>query len=148
VSNVILPNHPQAAIPTEATYRVAEGALDHVNVYSVDHLPSFVNELRQLYWVVGAASHGGDPRIRPASPRPISLVLGNEEQGLSREITELCNSLVTIPGSNLVESLNVSAAAAVLLWEITRDRRPAAPVASDRIDADQTQQQRPKGYRK
>ena len=50
-------------------------------------------------------------------PRPVALVLGNEEHGLAPEVAAACEQLVTIPGSGAVESLNVSAAAAVLCWE-------------------------------
>jgi TrmH RNA methyltransferase len=51
----------------------------------------------------------------------VALVLGNEEEGLAPEVAAECHRLVTIPGSGLVESLNVAAAAAVLLWEVVRD---------------------------
>jgi TrmH RNA methyltransferase len=123
VTKLILPNHPQAAVPTEATYRVAEGGLDHVNVFSVDHLPEFIRELRSSYYVVGAATDGGDPDLPQVDARPRALVLGHEETGLDDEVAAACDALVTIPGSGRVESLNVSAAAAVLLWELTRFRR-------------------------
>ncbi len=120
VTKLILPNDPQAALPTEATYRVAEGGLDHVDVFCVDHLLGFIRAIRTCYCVVGAATHGGDPRLVPAVDLPLALVLGNEEEGLSHDISLACDHLVTIPGSNRIESLNVSAAAAVLLWEFTR----------------------------
>ena len=48
----------------------------------------------------------------------MALVLGNEEEGLAPEVTSACSRLVTIPGSGNVESLNVSVAAAVLMWEL------------------------------
>lgn len=118
VSRLILPDHPDAAVPTEATYRVAEGGLDHVEVFLVDHLPSFIQALRAFYHVVGAATRGGDPRIALPGDRPTALVLGNEETGLTLEVSSACDTLVTIAGSQRVESLNVSAAAAILLWEI------------------------------
>lgn len=47
----------------------------------------------------------------------MALVFGNEEHGLSPDVSAACTRLVTIPGSGTVESLNVSAAAAVLIWE-------------------------------
>jgi len=48
----------------------------------------------------------------------VALVLGNEEHGLAPEVAAACARLVTIPGSGKVESLNVSVAAAVLMWEL------------------------------
>jgi TrmH RNA methyltransferase len=47
----------------------------------------------------------------------VALILGNEEQGLAPEVAAACTRLVTIPGSGQVESLNVSVAGAVLMWE-------------------------------
>lgn len=126
VSKLILPDHPDAAVPTEATYRVAEGGLDHVEVFLVQHLPSFVQALRSHYLVVGAATRGGDPRIALHTNRPTALIMGNEETGMAREVSSVCDALVTIGGSHKVESLNVSAAAAILLWEIAghKNHRP------------------------
>ncbi len=123
VTKLILPDHPQAALPTEATYRVAEGGLDHVTVFCVGDLASFILAIRPYYFVVGAATRGGDPRIGTRRDQPTALVLGNEEAGLCYEVESACNSIVTIPGSDRVESLNVSASAAVLLWELTRSFR-------------------------
>ena len=120
VTKLILPDHPDAALPTEATYRVAEGGLDHVEVFSVDRLASFIRLLQSDYFVVGAATRGGDPGVIRQNDRPIALVMGNEEQGLADDVADACQSLVTIPGSGRVESLNVSATAAILLSECFR----------------------------
>lgn len=120
VTRIVLPDHPQAAYPTEATYRVAEGGLDHVEVFSVDHLPGFIRAIRPFYFVVGAATRHGSPTKGRNQDRPYAIVLGNEEQGLDREVMDACHELTTVPGSGLVESLNVSATAAILLWEFAR----------------------------
>ena len=120
VSKLIIPDHPQAAQPTDATYRVAEGGLDHVDVFCAHDFPSVVRMLREFYFVIGAATRGGNPDFNTRSDRPRALILGNEETGLDQEIAALCHSLATIPGTGQVESLNVSAAAAILLWEISR----------------------------
>ena len=122
VTKLVIPDHPQAAQPTEASYRVAEGGLDHVEVFRVQNLAAFIRAIRDYYYVVGAATRGGDPTVINNTDRPRALVLGNEEWGLDREIASACDLLVTIPGSGRVESLNVSAAAAILMWEISRRR--------------------------
>ena len=124
VTKLILPDHPSAAQPTEATWRVAEGGLDHVEVFQVRRLDLFVRELRKYYLVIGADTRGGRPDLTVSGFKPVALVLGNEEEGLAEEVASACDRLVTIPGSGRVESLNVSAAAAVLLWECTRSLRP------------------------
>lgn len=118
---LILPDHPQAALPSEAAYRVAEGGLEAVQVYRVGDLATFVRSLIAAgYDVVGAATRGGRPDAPTpnANNRPVALVVGNEEHGLSPEVTSACTRLVTIPGSGNVESLNVSVASAVLMWEL------------------------------
>ena len=125
VTKLILPDHPSAALPTEATYRVAEGGLDHVEVFLVKRLDLFAHELRKYYTVIGADTRGGHPDLEVSGYKPIALVMGNEEHGLADEVAAACDRLVTIPGSGWVESLNVSAAAAVLLWECTRPLRQA-----------------------
>lgn len=130
VTKLILPDDPLAAFPTEATYRVAEGGLDHVQVFCVTHLVPLIHALRPYYSVIGAATHGGRPELTARDNRPVALVLGNEEQGLAPDVTAACHHLVTIPGSNRIESLNVSAAAAVLLWEFTQRRQPTNPDSS------------------
>jgi TrmH RNA methyltransferase len=74
------------------------------------------------YDVVGAATRGGRPEAKGRSERPIALVLGNEEHGLADDVARACTRLVTIPGAGGVESLNVSVAAAVLMWELIARR--------------------------
>ena len=132
VTKVVIPDHPLAAIPTEATYRVAEGGLEHVEVYCVGELSRFIEALRPFYRVVGAATRGGDAAgAAGTSSRPLALVMGNEEQGLTPDVAAACHTLVTIPGSGRVESLNVAATAAILLWEYRKSPNRHNP-SSDR----------------
>src|ERR671922_49253 len=58
---------------------------------------------------------GGLPVARLAGDRPVALILGNEEEGLGAATLAACDEVVTIPGSGRVQSLNVSAAAAILI---------------------------------
>jgi TrmH RNA methyltransferase len=122
VSRIIIPDDPGAARPNDAAYRVAEGGLEHVDVRITPKLATLARELGAAgYDVVGAATRGGRADSRPrraADARPVALVLGNEEQGLDPELAAACMRLVTIPGSGKVESLNVSVAAALLMWEL------------------------------
>ena len=69
------------------------------------------------YEVVGAATRGGRPELSRSSARPLALVLGNEEHGLDPAVAAACSRLVTLPGAGRVESLNVSVAAGILIWE-------------------------------
>ena len=128
VPRLVIPDDAAAARPNDAAHRVAEGGFEHLEVWRVPGLAAFARELVDAgYDVVGAATRGGKlggPGGKPAagSPavraKPIALVLGNEEQGLAPDVAAHCTRLVTIPGSGKVESLNVSVAAAILLWEL------------------------------
>lgn len=130
LENVVVPEHLQQAMPSEAAYRVAEGGMEHLQFWRVSNLAEFCRALRSGYDVVGAAvAPNSQTLIRWAAerrltgnssrPKPVALVLGNEEHGLSPEVAAACSSLVTIPGAeNRVESLNVSVAAAVFIWEL------------------------------
>jgi len=125
VPRMVIADDPAAARPNDAAFRVAEGGLESVEVRTAPSLPVFLRQLASAgYAVLGASTHGGQAGAhkRPekssrALPGPVALVLGNEEYGLSPDVSADCTRLVTIPGSGAVESLNVSAAAAVLIWE-------------------------------
>ncbi|MBS0632821.1 MAG: RNA methyltransferase [Verrucomicrobia bacterium] len=121
---IVIPDDPAAARPSEASHRVAEGGLEYVEVWQTKDLLAFVRDLTAAgYEVVGAATRGGRPDApRPAERKPFALVLGNEEHGIAPAVLAACTRLVTIPGHGKVESLNVSVAAAVLMWELAARR--------------------------
>lgn len=121
VRAVIVPDHPQQALPGEAAWRVAEGGMEFVEFFRVPALPEFCAELKRTHYLIGTSLAGN--QLSPAQakargwPRPPALILGNEEKGMAPGVAALCDRLVKIPGAGTVESLNVSAAAAVLCWE-------------------------------
>jgi len=121
VNAIIVPDHPAQALPGEAAYRVAEGGMEFVEFFRVPALPAFCAELKARYFLIGTSLRGN--QLSPAAakerglPRPAAVILGNEEKGMSPEVAAQCDRLIKIPGTDAVESLNVSAAAAVLCWE-------------------------------
>jgi TrmH RNA methyltransferase len=118
---LVLSDHPEQAGPSDAAYRVAEGGLEHLALYRAAHFAQTVKELRRFYRVLGTAASEGTPlEAVTADERPIALVLGNEEEGLPRTTTAACEEIVTIPGSGQVQSLNVSATAAILIHALVR----------------------------
>lgn len=138
VPRIVIPADPTAARATDAAHRVAEGGFEHVEVWQAARLADLARTLAGAgYEVIGAATRGA-PSARSvargrgaAGVRPVALVLGNEEHGLAPEVAAACTRLVTLPGSGQVESLNVSVAAGVLIWELlapaARSLRAAAP---------------------
>lgn len=121
VKAIILPDHPAQALPGEAAWRVAEGGMEFVEFYRVPALLEFCVQLKRHYFVIGTSLTGSQLSPSEAKarglPRPPAIILGNEEKGIAPNLAAACDRLVKIPGTNSVESLNVSAAAAVLCWE-------------------------------
>jgi len=116
IPRIVLSDHPAQASPSDASYRVAEGGLEYVELYRAVHFARALRHLRRTYYVIAAAAEDGQPiGTLHLSQRPIALILGNEEHGLPRATLEACDRIVTIRGSGLVQSLNVAATAAILL---------------------------------
>lgn len=128
VKHLLLTDHPGQAGLSDAAYRVAEGGLEYLDVHRVAGLPAACRRLREFYRVVGTSlgPRAVEMSSLPADPRPLALVLGNEENGLSRETLEACEAAVVIRGAGQVQSLNVSASAAVLVHQMLAKRSPPA----------------------
>ena len=121
VNAIIVADHPAQALPGEAAWRVAEGGMEFVDFYRVPALPELCAELKRHHFLIGTSLTG--QQLSPSAvkarglPRPPAIILGNEEKGIAPALAVLCDRLVKIPGADSVESLNVSAAAAVMCWE-------------------------------
>lgn len=112
---MIVPSTGKQATLSPAAMRVGQGGAEHVPVIGVTRLgPTLERLARQGYAVVGADAHGGEPLTPATVAPPVIVVLGNEAEGLNREVLAACTRRVWIPGGGAVESLNVSVAAGVL----------------------------------
>jgi 23S rRNA (guanosine2251-2'-O)-methyltransferase len=104
--------------------KAAAGALDAIPHARVVNLARALDDLDSLGWrAVGLAGDAPEPLDKVLDERPTVLVLGSEGEGLRRLVSEHCDALARIPMPGGFESLNVSAAAAVALYEATRLRR-------------------------
>lgn len=122
-TGVIVPAHGSAVV-TPAVARSSAGAVEHLPVAVVTNLARYLEEVKGAdLWVYGAA---GEAPARPMWDVDLSggvaLVLGAEGKGLRPLVRRTCDALVAIPLAGQVESLNVSVAAAVLLYEARRQR--------------------------
>jgi len=123
VPSMGLSDHPAQALPSDASYRVAEGGLEYVELFRIKGIASALGRLREHYCVIGAApGRGATIGSLHRTGRPIALVLGNEERGLPSATLEACEKIVGIPGSGRVQSLNVAASAAVLIYALIRPK--------------------------
>lgn len=120
LDRLVLSAHPAQAGVSDAVYRVAEGGLEHVQLFKASGLPGALRQLRAGYRVVGTALGRGRTLATLPRDRPVAVVLGNEERGLDQATLDACDEVVTIPGSGWVQSLNVAATAAVLIHDLLR----------------------------
>lgn len=119
---VIIPRHHSAGI-TAAADKASAGAAEHMPVARVANLTAALQDLKKEgLWVYGAEADGNAPLWRTDMKGPICLVIGSEGRGLSRLVRENCDFIMTIPMAGRVNSLNASVAAAILLYEIVRQR--------------------------
>ena len=127
---VISKDDPEARLST-SSYRTAEGGMEHVTVRSVQNTAAFLHDASKVLLTAGTDMRArlriGDlpglvserqkksgKNLRPG----IALVLGNEETGLPKEVKDVCSVLLRIPGTGLMESLNVAQAATIFMQKI------------------------------
>lgn len=123
VHAIIIPEKGVGAFNEDAILTSA-GALEHISVCRVKSLPKAVDDLHlNGIRVYGAEMKGDLPIDRCDMTLPCALVLGAEEKGISTAVSKSCDALYSIPISGDFDSLNVSVAAGVSLYEAGRQRR-------------------------
>jgi 23S rRNA (guanosine2251-2'-O)-methyltransferase len=121
-TGVILPAHNTARV-TPAVCRASAGAVEHLPVAVVTNLARYLGEVKgPNLWVWGATADAATPLWEADLRGGIALVLGAEGKGIRPLVRRTCDAEVAIPLAGLTESLNVSVAAAVLLYEARRQR--------------------------
>ena len=119
---VIIPKRRSAGL-TAVVAKTSAGAVAHVPVARVPNLPSLLKQLKKEgLWIFGAAADGPVSLYEADLKGPAAIVIGSEGSGMSRLVAETCDVLVRIPMKGKLNSLNASAAAAILLYEAVRQR--------------------------
>ena len=119
---LIMPRDRAAGV-TPVVHKVASGAVQSVPIFAVTNLARSLRVLRDAgVWLFGASDDAGEGLYDSDLTGPVALVLGGEGSGLRRLTREHCDHLIAIPMAGQVESLNVSVAAGVLLFEARRQR--------------------------
>ena len=121
-SGVFIPERRAAGL-TETVAKSAAGATEYVKVAKVQNLNRLIDELKERnIWVVGTGGDAEKDYTEWDWCQPTALILGGEGSGLHRLTAEKCDILVKIPMFGKIESLNVSVAAGVILFEARRQR--------------------------
>jgi 23S rRNA (guanosine2251-2'-O)-methyltransferase len=121
-TGVVIPERRSAAVSAVAA-KASAGAVEHLAVARVRNLADWLATAKELgAWVYGAQAGGAAPYDRADLTGRVVLVLGSEGGGLRRRVADSCDLLLSIPVRGKVGSLNVSAAASVLLFEAARQR--------------------------
>lgn len=129
VNGIIVTKHNSAPV-NETVVKTSAGATELLKICPVNNLSNALKELKDDgFWIIGSYledSSGGEARTKNYNEIdykiPVALVVGNEEKGIRRLTAENCDILVNIPMRGKIQSLNVSVATGILLFEILRQR--------------------------
>lgn len=126
-AGIVIPERRAVGV-TPAVCKASAGAVEHLPVARVRNLADWLAAAKRRpgVWVYGADGEAPTPYTDAELTGSVILVLGSEGRGLRPRVAEQCDLLVSIPTLGRVDSLNVSAAAAVLLFEAVRQRGGAA----------------------
>jgi 23S rRNA (guanosine2251-2'-O)-methyltransferase len=126
VHGVLLPRRRSCPL-NMVVAKISAGAVNYVPVVQIGNIVQTLRGLKeQGFWVVGADMEGDSLYFETDMDRPLVLVVGAEGKGIGRLVKENCDMLVRIPMQGGVNSLNASAAGAILLYEVVRQRMQKA----------------------
>lgn len=124
-TGIVVPAHGSVRV-TPAVCRASAGAVEHVAVAVVPNMATFLSEVKGAdLWVWEASGSSGAPMWEADLTGGVALVLGAEGKGVRPLVRRTCDAAVSIPLYGEVESLNVSVAAGLLLYESVRQRAAA-----------------------
>ncbi|HEX4945055.1 MAG TPA: 23S rRNA (guanosine(2251)-2'-O)-methyltransferase RlmB [Blastocatellia bacterium] len=126
VEGVFIPEHRAAGL-NDTVAKTSAGAVEYVRVARVTNLVPLMAELKERgIWVVGVEGGTATSYTDFDLNVPLALVLGSEGHGIRRLVKENCDALISIPMHGQINSLNVSVATGVVLFEVLRQRRNAS----------------------
>ena len=119
---VIIPKRRSAGL-TAIVDKASAGAAEHMAIARVPNIPAAIKELKDRgLWVYGTAADGQSDLWHTDFTGNVALVIGSEGDGMGRLVRESCDFIVSLPMKGQVSSLNASAAAAIVMYEILRQR--------------------------
>lgn len=122
VHGIVIPKDRAVGL-TGTVDKVSAGALSHMAIAKVTNVAQTIDELkRDGFWVIGAYRAAAQSLYSYEIEGPLALVIGSEGEGIRPLVAKKCDMLVSIPIKDKVSSLNASAAAAVVIFEVVRQR--------------------------
>lgn len=120
---VLLPRHH--SVPLNATVaKTSAGAIEYVPVARIGNIAQTLKELKDKgFWVYGADMDGDCDYDKANFTGPVVLIIGSEGHGIARLTRENCDTIVSLPMVGKINSLNASVAGAILMYEVSRQRR-------------------------
>ena len=121
VAGIIIPKHRAVGV-TPVVAKTSTGAVEHVPIARVTNLSQTLDNLKaENYWIFGT-DMDGTPSHKWNTAGKIALIIGNEGKGISANLKKQVDEMITIPMTGHVQSLNASVAAAVLMYEVFRNK--------------------------
>ena len=122
VSAIVIPDRESVSVNADAI-KTSAGALNHLPVCREHNLVNAVKMLRDSgFKIVGTSDKNSMPFTQGDYTGPVAIVLGAEDKGISPEIMKLCDTRVLIPEFGHINSLNVSVAGGIMIYEVVRQR--------------------------
>ncbi|MDO5027975.1 MAG: 23S rRNA (guanosine(2251)-2'-O)-methyltransferase RlmB [Bacillota bacterium] len=119
---LVIPKRRSATI-NQTVYKTSAGAVEYMKVAKVTNIGQCLDQLKdQGLWIYGADMNGEESYYDANMTGPIGLVIGGEDKGITDFIGKKCDVLVKIPMTEKISSLNASASAAILIYDIIRQR--------------------------
>ncbi|MCL2227235.1 MAG: 23S rRNA (guanosine(2251)-2'-O)-methyltransferase RlmB [Oscillospiraceae bacterium] len=119
---IVIPKRRSAGLSATVA-KASSGAVYHIPIARVTNMTATINELKKAgVWVFGASANGTTNLWQADFMGPVALVIGSEGAGIGRLVGESCDFNVSIPMRGKIGSLNASVSAAVLMYEVVRQR--------------------------
>lgn len=119
---LIIPKRRSAGL-TAVVDKASAGAAEHAVIARIPNIPAAIKDLKDRgVWIYGTAAGGSSDLWHTDFTGPLALVIGSEGDGMGRLVSESCDFIVSLPMKGQVSSLNASAAAAIVMYEVLRQR--------------------------
>ena len=124
VDAVIIPRN-RAAPPTPTVSRTSAGALEHLQLVRATNITDVIKDLKKNnLWIIGTDLSAETSVFNADLNVPLALIIGSEGKGIRPLVKKNCDLLVSIPQRGSLGSLNASAAGAIVMYEVFRQRTP------------------------